>query len=121
MTTQKLISNLTKNGATFRIEGTRLAVDAPRGLLSQEERQTLSTRKWQVLRILKRQKSNHTKRILLGDWIEWDNPLLGRRKGKVVMSPEKGWLVVRHHSVTGDLALLPESLVVQVGGKSLTD
>ncbi len=119
MTTQQLISNLTKNGATFRIEGTRLAVDAPRGLLSQEERQTLSTRKWQVLRILNKQKSDNTKRILVGDWIEWDNPLLGRRKGEVVMSPENGWLVVRHFRVSGELVFVPESLIVQVDGKSL--
>lgn len=121
MTTQQLISKLTKNGVTLRIEGTRLAVDAPRGVLGPAEREELAARKPQVLRLLQREKVGKCERLRPGVWIEWDSPLFGRRRGEVVMSPEMGWLVVRHHNETGDLAFLPESLIVQVGGKSFND
>ncbi len=41
-----------------------------------------------------------------GMWVEWDSPLFGPCSGEVAMEPEGGWLVVREHSVTGDLALI---------------
>ncbi len=119
MTTQQMISNLTKNGATFRIEGTRLAVDAPRGVLGPAERQVLTERKQQVLQLLQREKVVKCERLRPGVWIAWDSPLFGRCTGEVVMSPEKGWLVVRHFRVSGELVFVPEALIVQVDGKSL--
>ena len=119
MTTQEMVSNLTKNGVTFRVEGSRLAVDAPRGLLGPAERQVLTERKQQVLQLLQREKVGNCERLRPGVWIEWDSPLLGRCTGEVVMSPEKGWLVVRHFRVSGELVFVPEALIVQVDGKSL--
>ena len=41
-----------------------------------------------------------------GTMIEWDSNFLGHCLGEVAMSPEKGWVVVRTHSVTGNLALV---------------
>ncbi len=38
--------------------------------------------------------------------ISWDSPLFGRVHGQVAMEPENGWLVIRCHSVTGNLALV---------------
>ena len=39
-------------------------------------------------------------------WIAWHSPLFGECRGQLAMAPENGWLVVRCHSVTGDLALI---------------
>ncbi len=38
--------------------------------------------------------------------ISWYSPLFGRVHGQVAMEPENGWLVIRCHSVTGNLALV---------------
>ena len=39
-------------------------------------------------------------------WVTWTSPLFGRCSGQMAMKPENGWIVVRSHSVTGDLALI---------------
>ncbi len=38
--------------------------------------------------------------------ISWHSPLFGWVTGQVAMEPEHGWLVIRGHSVTGNLALV---------------
>ncbi len=38
--------------------------------------------------------------------ISWCSPMFGRVHGQVAMEPENGWLVIRGHSVTGNLALV---------------
>jgi len=38
--------------------------------------------------------------------ISWHSPMFGRVHGQVAMEPENGWLVIRCHSVTGNLALV---------------
>ena len=41
-----------------------------------------------------------------GAWVCWDSPLFGMCTGQIALAPENGWLVVRCHSVTGNLALI---------------
>lgn len=41
--------------------------------------------------------------LLPGSTVKWDIPGIGRRSGEVAMAPEGGWLIVRDHSVTGEL------------------
>ena len=41
-----------------------------------------------------------------GARIVWESPLFGQCSGEVALPPEHGWLVVRSHSVTGNLALI---------------
>ena len=41
-----------------------------------------------------------------GAWVLWESPLFGRCKGQIALAPENGWVVVRCHSVTGDLSLV---------------
>ncbi len=41
-----------------------------------------------------------------GTLVEWDSPLFGPSSGEVALSPEGGWVVVRTHSVTGNLAFV---------------
>ncbi len=38
--------------------------------------------------------------------ISWHSPLFGWVTGQVAMEPENGWLVIKCHSVTGNLALV---------------
>ena len=45
-------------------------------------------------------------RLSPGANITWDSPLFGNCIGEVAMAPEGGWVVVRTHSVTGNLALV---------------
>ena len=57
-------------------------------------------------------------KLIPGVWISWKSPLLGICNGQIAMSPEKGWLVVRRHSVTGNLALIALDSVICVMAKS---
>ena len=41
-----------------------------------------------------------------GAWVFWESSLFGRCTGQIALAPENGWLVVRCHSVTGDLSLV---------------
>jgi len=41
-----------------------------------------------------------------GAWVSWESPLFGRCTGQIALAPENSWLVVRCHSVTGDLSLV---------------
>ena len=44
--------------------------------------------------------------LTTGARVMWDSPLFGQCSGEVALCPENGWLVVRGHSVTGNLALI---------------
>ena len=43
----------------------------------------------------------------------WYSPLFGLCTGEVALAPEGGWFVVREHSVTNELAIVP---AIQVWG-----
>ena len=106
MKTTEFVSRLQRRGVEFHVKGSRLAVDAPRGLLTEADRDFLMARKREVIRVLASREQTPSAELQPGVWVEWDSPLFGRCVGQVAMTPESGWLVVRHHSVTGDLALL---------------
>ena len=44
--------------------------------------------------------------LISGAKIVWDSPIVGPCTGEIALPPENGWLVVRNHSVTGNLALV---------------
>ena len=44
--------------------------------------------------------------LILGAKIVWESPPFGPCSGEIALPPENGWLVVRSHSVTGNLALV---------------
>ncbi|MDR4485125.1 MAG: hypothetical protein R3B95_18295 [Nitrospirales bacterium] len=44
--------------------------------------------------------------LISGAKIVWESPLFGKCTGEIALPPENGWLVVRSHSVTGNLALV---------------
>lgn len=44
--------------------------------------------------------------LISGAKIVWESPLFGQCTGEIALPPENGWLVVRSHSVTGNLALV---------------
>jgi hypothetical protein len=44
--------------------------------------------------------------LIPGAKIVWESPLFGQCTGEIALPPENGWLVVRSHSVTGNLALV---------------
>ncbi len=52
--------------------------------------------------------------LIPGAKIVWESPLFGQCTGEIALSPENGWLVVRSHSVTGNLALVNVDWVGQV-------
>ena len=52
--------------------------------------------------------------LVPGTRVRWQSPLFGLCTAEVALAPEDGWLVVREHSVTGRLALIP---AVQVWGE----
>ena len=56
-----------------------------------------------------------------GTTISWQSPLFGRVQGEVAMLPEGGWLVVRCHSVTGDLALVKLDWHIRIEGNAKND
>ncbi len=45
-------------------------------------------------------------RLSAGKIVVWDSPLFGRCSGEVVLALTGGWLVVRSHRVTGQLAFV---------------
>ncbi len=50
-----------------------------------------------------------------GQRIWWASPLFGEATGIVALGPDRGWVVVRQHSVTGDLALVKLDWVTRIG------
>ena len=52
--------------------------------------------------------------LVPGTRILWRSPLFGSCTGEVVLASEGGWVVVREHSITGRLALVP---TMQVWGE----
>ena len=44
--------------------------------------------------------------LIPGAKIVWESPIVGSCTGEIALPPENGWLVVRNHSVTGNLALV---------------
>jgi len=57
-----------------------------------------------------------------GAWVSWESPLFGRGTGQIALAPENGWLVVRYHSVTGNLGLVRVDGIwpVASGGSTLS-
>ncbi len=106
MKATEFVSRLQRRGVEFHVKGSRLAVDAPRGLLTEADRDFLAARKREVIRVLASGEQTPSAELQPGVWVEWESPLFGRCVGQVAMTPESGWLVVRAHSVTGDLALI---------------
>lgn len=106
MNALNLTAKLQQQGVVLSCQGDRLVVDAPSGLLSEEDRRQLALYKGEILRFLRDQQSHALSGFQVGSWMSWNSPLFGRCSGQVAMEPEKGWCVVRCHSVTGDLALI---------------
>lgn len=52
--------------------------------------------------------------LIPGAKVFWESPLFGQCTGEIALPPENGWLVVRSHSVTGNLALVNVDWVGQV-------
>ena len=56
-----------------------------------------------------------------GAWVLCNSPLFGMCTGQIALAPENGWLVVRCHTVTGNLALVQVDGIRPMGpGQDLT-
>lgn len=53
--------------------------------------------------------------LISGTKIFWESPLFGECTGEIALPPENGWLVVRSHSVTGNLALVNVDWICRIG------
>ena len=49
--------------------------------------------------------------LVPGTHVWWYSPLFGLCTGEVALAPEGGWFVVREHSVTKQLAMVPAGQV----------
>ena len=56
----------------------------------------------------------HVRTLEIGSRVAWRSPLFGTCTGRVALLPEGGWLVVRDHSSTGELALIQVGWITDI-------
>ena len=76
---------------------------------------SLAELKDEEARTLVRQAQGKVRALVQGAWIKWRSPLFSPDPcGQVAMLPENGWIVVRRHSVTGNLALVEVKWIIEI-------